>query len=299
MSENCIKYEFIKDKNNIEIITCSACSPGYYLNSENKCISFMDKINLIQNCKQSFITLGGFHFTYFSNNKYRLFSFVVAYGTNNYKEALKNIKFPISSTCLSCEKGYTLYHRECHSFEFEKCKFNDLIKSSSQQFDICEIFCNNNYNYYPFIYFKLENNSLDLNIENYKHINFSHDVISLADFVNSYGYSDLNNDILDLLGDFPICYNISNEDLKNKYQYCKSIIYIPINQSYICFECRDGYYFDDLNKNCFQNYTEYGYSNSCSIDYNSPTYSCQRCYYSSQILVTFETGIKECINDPL
>ena len=126
-----------------------------------------------------------------------------------------------------------------------------------------------------FIYFKLENNALDLNIENYKSINYSYDVMEVYNFINRYRNSGLNKERSDLVGDITMCYNISNDDLKNKFKNCDSIIYIPMNKSYICFECNYGYYLDYSNQICIKNGSEYDYSNNCIIDKNSPNYSCQ------------------------
>ena len=304
MEENCIKYEFIKDKNNVETITCTLCSPGYYLSSENKCISFKDKINIIQNCQMHIFYIGDieFYFYYYENSDFYIntyynnrYSF---YNSSIYKEALKNIKFPINTTCDYCKNGYFLNDkRECYFLEFEKCKINNLINSSYQQLYNCESLCN--YNNYPLIYLKFENNSLDFNIDNYKYINSSYDIISIYNFIDYYRYSGLNKETLNLVGDLKLCYNISNEDLKNKFQNCKNVIYIPTNKSYICFECYYDYYLNYSNQTCLRKEDEYYHINNCSIDTNSPNYSCKNCYSSSETLVTFETRIKECINDDL
>ena len=117
--------------------------------------------------------------------------------------------------------------------------------------------------------------------------------------INPYYYSELINETINYVRDIPLCYNISKEDLRYKFQNCKSVIYIPTNKSYICFECNYDYHFDYLNQICIRNGSEYDYLNNCSIDINSPNYSCKSCYKSSETLVTFETGIKECINDIL
>ena len=83
---------------------------------------------------------------------------------------------------------------------------------------------------------------MDLNIENFKNINYSYDVIEVYDFINIYRYSGLNKEALDLVGDIAMCYNNSNGDLKNKFLNCNRVIYIPTNKSYICFGCNYGYY---------------------------------------------------------
>ena len=47
LSGSCIKCKFINDTNNNEKLTCTLCKPGYYINSEGKCISYIDKIQKI------------------------------------------------------------------------------------------------------------------------------------------------------------------------------------------------------------------------------------------------------------
>ena len=272
------------------------------MNSENKCISFKDKINIIKNCRHHIFSINDIllNFDYNENSDFNIYihydSGYQFYNSSYYNSALKNIKFPINTNCSYCQDGFSLNDRgECNSLEFEKCKINNLINNSYQLLSECRSLCNKNY--YPFIYFKLENNSLDLNSENYKNINFSYNIKEIYYFINSYRYSGLNNEALNLVGDISLCYNISNEDLKNKFQNCYKVIYIPTNKSYICFECNYGYYLNYQNQICIGKDSEYDVSNNCIIDNNSSNYSCQSCYFNTQTLVTFETGIKECIND--
>ena len=122
MEENCIKYEFIKDKNNVETMTCTFCSPGYYLNSENKCVNFKDKINLIPNCHFHIFYIGDirFYFYYYENSDFNINFYnyddrYYFYNSSEYREAIKNIKFPINTTCGYCQNGYFFNDkRECY-----------------------------------------------------------------------------------------------------------------------------------------------------------------------------------------
>ena len=61
-SEHCFKYEFLKGKDNKEELTCVLCIPGYYLNSENKCISLIDYIQIDHNCFEHRFSIGNISF---------------------------------------------------------------------------------------------------------------------------------------------------------------------------------------------------------------------------------------------
>ena len=52
LSESCLKCDFVDNK-----LTCLLCSPGYYIDSNGKCSSFMDKINKIPNCYQHLLVI--------------------------------------------------------------------------------------------------------------------------------------------------------------------------------------------------------------------------------------------------
>ena len=304
MEENCIKYEFIKDKNNVETIVCTLCSPGYYLNSENKCISFKDKINIISNCQRHIFSIGNIDFSFYYYENYDFYIYILNdnrysfYNSSIYKEALKNIEFPINTNCTNCKNGYFFNDkRECYFLELKKCTINNLINSSNQLLDNCNQVCTQNN--YPLIYLKFQNGSLDLNFNNNKNLSFSYNIANIYNIIYSYKDFGLNNETLNLVGDIALCYNTSNEYLMNKFQNCYRIIYIPTNKSYMCLECNYGYYLYYSNQTCLRNYNGYNNSNNCSIDNNSSIYSCKSCYSISETLVTFETGIKECINNIL
>ena len=61
-SEHCFKYEFLKGKDNKEELTCVLCIPGYYLNSENKCISLIDYKQIEHNCFEHRFSIGNISF---------------------------------------------------------------------------------------------------------------------------------------------------------------------------------------------------------------------------------------------
>ena len=57
LSESCLKCDFVDNK-----LTCLLCSPGYYIDSNGKGSSFMDKINKIPNCYQHQFSIGDYSF---------------------------------------------------------------------------------------------------------------------------------------------------------------------------------------------------------------------------------------------
>lgn len=105
--------------------------------------------------------------------------------------------------------------------------------------------------------------------------------------------------IRNIIGNMQLCLNTSNEDFKNQFHMCYRVIYIPTNKSYQRFECYGGYYLNYTNNTCLRNIEDNEPEKNCIVDKNASVYSCQSCYNSDQTLVTFETGIKECIYDNL
>jgi len=106
------KYEFLKGTDNQEKMTCVLCVPVYYLDSGHKCISFIDKIQTIQNCRRHSFSIGNisFYFNYFGHTGFTINlesenrrSF---YDYNYYNGIVTNIINPINTNCTSCEDGY-------------------------------------------------------------------------------------------------------------------------------------------------------------------------------------------------
>ena len=301
-SEHCFKYEFIKDKDNKEKLTCVLCITGYYLNSEKKCISFIDKIEIIPNCfKHSFnIKELSFYFNYTSNdldihlneNSSKLY-----YDYTYYNKIVNNIINPINTICEQCQEGYFLnYKQECEILSLEKCTLNYYKNYSEQIENYCWRFCYDNN--FPEIRLHIIDNYLDLEEENYKNISNIGNIqypIELSSIIE--GYYEIDEDTLDYIKDFPICYDISEEKLRNKFDNCDEVIYNPINKSYHCLHCENGYQYNYQKEKCVkENITPYKPCELENLGTNStPIYSCKRCYLSNQVLVTYENGIKACV----
>ena len=64
LSKKCIKCEIIKNSENTNKVKCTACLPGYYLDSEWNCISFLDKIEKIPNCYRYTFNIANISFYY-------------------------------------------------------------------------------------------------------------------------------------------------------------------------------------------------------------------------------------------
>ena len=300
LSDACLKCEFNEDK-----LTCILCAPGYYINSEGKCSSFISQIELIPNCDTHYFTIGNYPFYFNPSDNNEIYSyFDIRTLFNNYTEynmALSKIKFPIKTTCRYCQYGYIIDDQEsCEKIEFEKCTINDIIKNKNinKRMNDCRNLCYGNY-YFPFIYLKLVNNSIDYNIENYKNLTDLNNVRMIDELI--YYIDELDIKTKNEISNISLCINLNNKDLKDKFQGCQKVIFIP-NKSYKCFECEYGYIIDPENGICHE-LIDFYEQLDCNIENKgtelSPIYSCKSCYSNFQTLISYENGIKMCVEDYL
>ena len=69
--QNCELCEYNKNKENSKNITCTLCKPGFYLNSEGKCINYIKYLETIPNCKRYLYHINNISFcTYYYENNY-------------------------------------------------------------------------------------------------------------------------------------------------------------------------------------------------------------------------------------
>jgi hypothetical protein len=120
----------------------------------------------------------------------------------------------------------------------------------------------------------------------------------------------LNEETKQYILNTPICLDLSTDKVKQDFDNCKEVLYIPTNKSYQCIMCSDGYLLDKIHKSCIINETinnipdlksEQSIALNCDYENkgtdSSPIYSCKRCHYNNSKLVTFENGVKLCIFD--
>ena len=124
--EICLKYE-LKKINGADKITCILCPYGFYLDSEGKCISFIDKIEIISNCFNQTFMVRDHKYAFFPYNGSDNIEYIygIKYYTNTFSilnEYLKKINTPIKSYCEICLDGYFVNDKgECEILSFEKC----------------------------------------------------------------------------------------------------------------------------------------------------------------------------------
>ena len=297
LSESCLECQF----NFAGKLMCTLCAPGYYLDAEGKCISYIDKILKIPNCdKHKFdnsVTIYYF-FDIAINNNYLYF-----YNTEdkmNYKknfydnnEVLKNIKNPIKASCLKCKEDYYLNDKgECIIFDFNNCiGRNNIVKNINICINICEK------KGYPMIYVRLVNNGIDFDFEYNGTLPF--ELFSIYEIL--YDIS-LDNESQNIIKNIPLCYNIfSNENLSIQFEGCEKVIYLPKNKIYKCFKCKEEYIMDYEKYICHKIIDTNEKINNCETENIGtelfPINSCTKCHHENQILVNFENGIKSCVSE--
>ena len=278
VSDNCLKCEFINDKENKEKLTCTLCPLGYYLNSEGKCISFIKDIKTIPNCESMVFNIENYVFYYQpKNDKPIIIDYYYYYNDlSHYNEAMKKIELPINTICKKCNSGYILNNKgECETFDLRNCTGNSLLNKNN--LGDCINLCNDNE--FPLINLLLENNSMNYNEKDYKNINKNDNLKMLYSFL----YANITNkEIKNFSLQNPICLNISDKNLTDKYSLCENVIYNPTISSFECYKCKySNYNFDPNKKICVLKDED----------------SLVKCYRKDETLVTYENEIKTCISN--
>ena len=252
---------------------CTVCNPGYYLDSNNKCTSYKDKIKTYTNCQSHFFNISNVTFdTYYEDNDLEIYidSNEKTYYDNFsiFNEALKNSKGTTNTTCLHCNHDYFADESgECIYLNLETCNLENIIGKSFNFFFNCEDKCENNN--FPYIYLKFNDYSIDLNESNYlNNSNVMRDANSVIDVFYAYLYGvDFDEETKQIIYNIPMCYDISDVNLKNKYRYCNKIIYIPTNKTYQCLECSSGYdLINNASHSCVYHRSESSDSWPCNVE---------------------------------
>ena len=297
-SESCLKCQF----NNDDKLVCTFCLPGYYLDQEGKCISILNKIEIIENCNRHEFNLGKLLFYFYLYDIYNTHLFSDKkedrnYYINNYINYindLKNNEYPIKTSCASCFENYYLNDfGECIIYDFKNYIGSTNIK---KRMNYCKSLCNRKG--YPFIYLRLINNSIDFDYE-YNN-SLSLDIIDMYDILNNY--DTLTNDTKNIMENIPLCYKIpSEDDLIIQFVGCEKVIYLQKKNVYQCFECKDQYIMEYEKHICHKITGNDKNINNC-VTQNIGTelsliYSCIKCNNNDDILVTLDTGAISCIKD--
>ena len=304
LSESCLDCEFLKDSEDNEKLKCTFCAPGYYLNEDGKCINYFNKIETIPNCEESIFKIGDINFYFKEYNNQPSVYLSLHYNDNYrinfpfYNKIIAN-KNPIKTICSYCfQECYTTFDGECENYYFKKCTVSYLLKNrNSESF----IYCTDiGYLYnYPYVYIKLINNSIDWSQENIDIYNIT-GISSIYDVI--INFNELTEETKNIVLNLAFVYKYSTEEnAKFRFEACEQVIYIPKIKKYQCIKCKYGYFMDDKNYICYKISYDYYRKFYCEIEnkgnYLIPVHSCLTCHSSRSILVTFENGVKLCIED--
>ena len=290
LSESCSKCEFKSGE-----LKCTKCILGYYLNSEGRCISFLDKIEVKPDCDMHTLEIGGISFE-FESRFYDIRVESNEYNEYNLDVTLLESDIPnvIKTECKKCKTGFFLNDtKSCEILTADKCNgefiFEDFQNREEECFNICRE------KGYPLIYFKLLNHKIiDFNINIDDNKEDLYDVISTYSFANETG-----KEVLAYIKSINLCYIFPDERTKKDFQGCSHVINIQNPSSYQCVQCKTGYILDSSTKKCHQ-YIEQtiNYSLTNIGTESSPLYTTESCNdEEKQTLVTYGGGIKECIED--
>ena len=312
LPESCIKCDLIKDNQNNDKFICTVCDLGYYLDSEGNCVSYKNNIESIPNCQYYNFNISNLSFVFYNYSIY--YNYISLNSSkdaplyinnfNIYNDALKNMNYQIKTNCRTCDSGYFLNNEgECEILNYEKCTGGFIIKNISQRLNNCKRICNQN-NYLE-IYLKEHPDNfhnIDFDFEDTSNITaIDINKISTISYILE-NIDRANNETKNFVQDMHLCLNIlSDINLKNQFDGCYSVVYIPKTKTYYCYRCKGNYMMDPEKHLCLSiyNYNEFYRCDLQNIgNYLSPVYSCNKCnYYSSTVLITLENGVKICIQE--
>lgn len=156
-----------------------------------------------------------------------------------FNEYIRDKYDTIKSNCLKCQNRYFLNNQaKCENFTVEKCTGQFIIQNNYERWRICNELCQEN-EYLP-IYLKIINGRIDFNFENFNsssdEYNIKYDFKTIYEILNDFNIIN-DTEIKEFILNNPICYYLSDEKLKDKYDGCKSVVYIPKTKSFQCIEC--------------------------------------------------------------
>ena len=234
LSESCLNCEF----NNEGKLVCTLCSSGYYLNSNGKCESFIDKIETIEYCIQYQFAINNFMFYYYTTKNKDYFESEY-YSAKYINKVLDFNNKIIKPTCLKCKEGYFLNdENQCESLKVEICNGIDIFKYNRRYFGDCYNLCYKNN--YPFFYLALEDNSINFDIKDIGDIKQTETVYSIL-MDEKFQIYDKNTK--DKILKNELCYDISKGVDKSTLSGCKGVVELK-SKSIQCVECKNGYYLE-------------------------------------------------------
>ena len=334
MIKDCEICDFIKNSDNTEKLVCSICKPGFYLNSEGKCINYLQYLERIQNCSEYYYKINDLTFCVYLYDYYGKsydndydFSADYCYNSNNNNNDYENlyhyhsfyefnkstkvtnfsipeINSPFKGQCIRCKEGFYLNSDgKCAAFSLEDCTLISIVENFPEKYIQCKSICDN----YKNIYVDLTYNKIsDKNNGN----NNENNTFVTKKFFESYLYNT-NTNINDAIDE-----NLKSLFIKNtlciprngNFDNCQTVKYDENTNSFVCSQCYSDYYIiDNVLKNCLtpkidqyddddDKYSYYGFN--CIYENigtsSKPIYSCTKCNDENYLLVATENNLKYC-----
>ena len=280
--------------NKKEQLVCTECY-NYYILVNGTCIYYIDYmyykgyIDNIPNC------------AYQTYDIQKIKEFLISNGDisqENEENQNSNISYNKNfSTCRYCSYEYFMNDKGgCDHYTVENCSFSSiLLNKNSSRYSNCDSMCSNTGKYASIEYY------YELDVENdnnsYK--------LDINDLINSkINYTD-SQDLISIINKGYLCLSNSGEGGKFSplnLKKCKKAKYIISEDTYVCIECFYDYSLDNEANICKQsiqvNMNIHPGISKCQMinigAYNNPRYSCDKCTYSFDLLITTESNAKFC-----
>ena len=289
LSTACEECKFTKINGNTEKLVCTLCLPGYYLNSDGKCIYYLNYLEKIPNCYEYTYTINNIKFctynyyyyekeyyydNYYYQNYYSTYyciydpniyyydyydyNYYITYSYLEYKQlynytnfTIPKINSSIKGQCISCEDNYYLnYDGNCEKIYPEDCSLISIAEEFPKRYSICRRFCNYNNIYVQIKYKKNTNNNGDSEEEN------NEVILDMYEFFENIYYGNnqyYNGIILDKLDN-----NLKQLFIKSKlciprteqFNNCRRVLYDVSTNDYKCSECYENSILDINSNSC-------------------------------------------------
>ena len=292
-------------------MVCTQCRPGYYLNDEGMCISYIKYLKKINYCDKYFFMIENQYFVYYSDEDYVNYYYGIYNNYNNTRiNNISKVNYSINTQCIKCESGYYKnLNGNCVPLTIDDCSIISIIQNYPQKYEECKNFCNKGR--YPFIEILIKNNNNSSQDEEDQEQLFNIIKLNMSKIFEEFLYSTFDyfkekiykfdDDLKSSIFKSTLC--IGNTGKGGKYapvnlKKCERVEYLDYNDSYICSKCLEGYTLDNETKTCILNNKMDGIQN-CEIENIgnelNPIYSCKKCYDNNNIFVTTENGAKLCM----
>lgn len=293
---NCEICKFIKNNDYNEKLVCSICKPGYYLNSEGKCITYVNYLKLKTNCQSYFYQINQISFCFNQRGDYSLYYYFNEYFKIGYYNSYYSLLYNAQSYCI--EKNST-YIRDYSGYSYNKYSYKEYqnitknynlnLPIINSQIETKCIECLDGY------YLNSKGSCEKMTMENCSILsilnNFPEQYLlckyfCFYDFSNIYieipfvNTTNNNNETFDIYNYFNMYYYRFRENDSYIYELLQNLddnLKLLILKSHLCFSKPE-------NTNNFQNCERVQY------DEKSNSYKCSRCYDDEYIILDSETN---------